>query len=65
MSESRCQAGVRRRPRAIDDLVVEHPVVSATDDELAWEDASGVEVGETARLVERLAGRERRAIGER
>jgi hypothetical protein len=44
--------------------VVDHSVVSVADDELARKYASGVEVGEAARVIERVAGHAVPAIGE-
>jgi hypothetical protein len=53
------------RADARDELVVDHAVVGVADNELAREDASGVEVGQAACIVEALARHTRPAIGER
>ena len=64
MATSARRARTGRRARAIDDLVVDHSVIRVTDDNLAWAYASGVAVGQAARVVERGAGQARPAIGE-
>jgi hypothetical protein len=44
--------------------VVDHSVVRVTYDELAREYASGLEVGQATRVIERVAGHAVPAIGE-
>ena len=45
--------------------MVDYSVVRVTDDQLAWEDARGEEMGEASSVVERLAAEARPPIRER
>ena len=64
MATSSSRAARERRACAIDHLVADHSVVGVADDELARAYPSGLEVGEAPRVIERVAGHARAAIGE-